>query len=180
MAKKAARKPGRKAAKPIAKKVKKSPAKKAKASMLDPQPVKTGRGPSPAEIGADVVALFNNGEWTKIEDKWWSPKVVSVEGAGVNMAWHGRPAVEAKNKWWADAHEMHGAYAEGPYVGSSGFGIKFRMEFAERATGKRHLMEEIGFYTVQDGKIVREEFLYGRKEEVKPRPRDVGLAPVGG
>lgn len=185
MAKKSARKPPRKPVKMSVKKPVKKPAK-AKAARagggakLAPKPVKTGRGPTPGEIGRDVVALFNAGDWARIEAKWWSPKVVSVEGEGVNMAWSGKPAVDAKNKWWIDSHDMHGAYAEGPYVGSSGFGIKFRMEFTERETGKRWVMDELGFYTVQDGKIVREEFMYGRKDEVKAKVREPALAPVGG
>lgn len=127
--------------------------------------VTTGSGPGPAEIGADVVALFNRGKFRQIEDKWWSPKIESIEGAGMNKGWRGRAAVEGKNAWWMSMHTIHGASAEGPYVGSSGFAVKFRMDVEEKATRKRWTMEEVGVYTVRNGKIVREEFMYGPTTE---------------
>ncbi|MBX3358650.1 MAG: nuclear transport factor 2 family protein [Phycisphaeraceae bacterium] len=131
----------------------------ARASSLAPKPVKTGRGATPMQIGRELVDSFNRGQ-IAINDKLWSPKIVSVEGLGVESAWHGRKAVDAKNAWWNEGHVIHGASAEGPYVGASGFAVKFRMDVEERATGTRQLIEEIGTYSVKDGKIVREEFMY--------------------
>jgi hypothetical protein len=58
-------------------------------------------------------------------------------------------------------HRLHGASAEGPYIGASGFSVKFAMDVEDTTTNDRSLMEEIGVYTVQNGKIVREEFMYG-------------------
>lgn len=132
--------------------------------------VSTGTGPGPAEIGADLVALFNRGKWKQIEDKWWSPGIESIEGVGVNQGWRGRAAVDGKNAWWTSMHTMHGASAEGPYVGSTGFAVKFRMDVEEKATGKRWTMDEIGVYTVQNGKIIREEFMYGDRTEQSGAP----------
>lgn len=140
-------------------KAKKTKGKK-KAAGLAPKPVTTGKGASPVEIGADLVALFNSGKGDEVERKWWSKKIVSVEGVGVNLAWHGRKAVEAKNNEWMATHKIHGAVAEGPYVGSSGFSVKFRMDVEDTTTGKRETMEEVGVYTVEKGKIAREEFMY--------------------
>ena len=127
----------------------------------NPATVTTGSGASPMEIGQDLVARFNAGQMGgEIEDAWWSPDITSVEGVGVAMAWSGRDKVEEKNRGWMEAHRVHGASAEGPYVGASGFAVKFRMDVEDTATGKRENMEEIGVYTVQNGKIVREEFMY--------------------
>lgn len=127
--------------------------------------VSTGPGPGPAEIGADLVALFNRGKISEVERKHWSPKIESIEGGGVNLGWRGLAAVNAKNAEWYAAHVFNGGSAEGPYVGSSGFAVKFRMDITEKAGGKRVVMEEVGVYTVQGGKIVREEFMYGGKTE---------------
>ena len=129
------------------------------AKVKSPYPVTTGKGPSAAEVGNSLVQMFNSGKVKEVEDKWWAPSIVSVEGFG--MAWAGRKAVDEKNKKWDEENEVVGAAAEGPYVGASGFGVKFKVEVVERATGKRMKMEEIGVYQVQDGKIVREEFMYG-------------------
>jgi hypothetical protein len=124
-----------------------------------PFTVSTGRGPSAAEIGKSLVELYNAGKWDEPCRLWWSPDIVSVEGMG--MAWAGRRAVDAKNEGWNKEHTPLGGSAEGPFVGASGFSVKFRMEIKENATGNITRMEEIGVYTVQDGKIVREEFMYG-------------------
>jgi hypothetical protein len=131
-----------------------------KKDKLAPTPVTTGKGPSPAEIGADFVAMFNRGEWDKIEDKYYDKKLVSIEGVGVNLAWHGRKAVRAKSEAWTADHQIHGASAEGPFVGSTGFAVRFKMDVETKSTGTREVMDEIAVYTVLKGKVVREEFMY--------------------
>lgn len=142
---------------------KKSKARKpAKRSGAVPTPIKTGRGPTPAQIGRDLVRLFNQGLFSQIEDKYWSPKVVSIEGGPVALAWNGRKAVEQKNQGWYAKHVIHGAAAEGPFIGATGFAVRFRIEVEVKDTGARHTMEEVGAYTVQNGKIVREEFMYAQ------------------
>jgi hypothetical protein len=134
----------------------------ARPASTAPKPVKTGRGSTPLEVGKDLVAMYNQGHFQQIEDKWYSPKIVSVEGVGVEQAWTGIKAVRAKNQWWLSKHTIHGAAAEGPYVGATGFAVRFRIDVETRDTGQRELMEEIGVYTVHNGKIVREEFMYAR------------------
>lgn len=159
-----------KAAKPALKKASKAPGKaEPKASggsSLAPRPVSTGPGPSAAEVGAQLIAACNRGDY-HLNDKLWSPGVVSIEGVGVGLAWHGRKAVDAKNAGWNEGHTIHGVSAEGPFVGSTGFTVRFRMDVEDKSTRKRVLMHEVGVYTVKNGKIVQEEFMYGPVEPVK-------------
>lgn len=164
-AKKPAAKPSKKASKPATKKSagKKPAGKKAapKRDPLAPIPVSTGGGMTPAEVGKSLVEMFNAGQMKEIEEKWWNPsKITSVEGVGVGLSWVGKKAVDAKNAGWMAEHAIHGASAEGPFVGSSGFAVKFKMDVETRSTGHRSVMEEVGVYTVENGKIVREEFMY--------------------
>jgi len=179
-------KPGAKsAAKPAAKKsAKKSSAKaparkpamkKARSSKpasatpaQNPSAVSTGNGASAGDVGRDIVQMFNKGLFKEIETKYWSPGVISVEGEGVAMAWHGREAVEGKNAWWSSTHRIHGASAEGPFVGASGFAIKFAMDVEDTSNSSRVLMEEVGVYQILNGKIAREEFMYGKATPVTP------------
>lgn len=161
MAKKTKKKPAR-AAKPPAKKKKSSKA----AASKGPTTVSTGRGPGPAEIGGDLVAMFNRGLMKEIEDKWYSPKIVSIEGVGVAMAWHGRKAVTEKSDQWTATHRIHGASAEGPYLGATGFAVKFALDVEDTEADTRTMMEEVGVYTVENGKIVREEFMYGKSTPI--------------
>ncbi len=55
---------------------------------------------------------------------------------------------------------IHGASTEGPFVVSTGFAVRFRMDVETKSTGQRRVMDEVGVYTVEDGKIVCEEFMY--------------------
>lgn len=159
-------KKSKKSAKPVKKSVKK-PVKKAakkvaksapKRDPLAPVPVNTGPGATPMDLGAKLVADFNSGKMHLTDA--WSKDIVSIEGLGTSMAWHGRKGVDAKNEWWMSDHIVHGARAEGPYVGATGFGVKFEMDVETKSTGKREKMVEIGVYTVKSGKIVQEEFMY--------------------
>lgn len=158
--KKAAKKPAR-ASKP---KPKAKPASGAPTFPGGPKRITTGPGPSAEQIGKELVANFNKGEF-EINAKLWSPKLIGIEGSG--LAWHGMKNVEAKNKFWGTTNAVHGASAEGPYIGSTGFAVKFKMDVEDKSTGRRTIMEEIGVYTVKNGKIVQEEFMYGSMTPVE-------------
>lgn len=162
-AKKASKKATKKASKKQAGRTVSSRTKtSASRAPRNPLPITTGRGPGPAEIGGDLVAMFNRGQMAEIEAKWYSPKIVSIEGGDVSMAWSGMKAVQEKSAQWMATHRIHGASAEGPYVGASGFAVKFTMDVEDTAANTRGMLEEVGVYQVEDGKIVREEFMYGK------------------
>ena len=182
MAKKTAKKT---AAKGVGKKaaVKKSPAKKLASKpatktvavkkpaasavkaekLVGMHPISTGSGASAMEIGSAVVAHLNSGahDDTPLWDKHWSRDFASIEGMGANLAWHGRKAVFEKCQSWMNDNTVHGCRAEGPFVGSTGFSVHITMDVEEKKTGNRRTMREVAVYTVQDGKVVREEFMYG-------------------
>lgn len=152
-------------AKKISKKSASKPAPKKSAAPKKPKAaagkrVSTGSGANPEAVGQALVEMFNRAQFEQIEAKFWSPAIESIEGFG--MAWKGRAAVESKNADWMSKNTIRGASAEGPYVGATGFAVKFRMEVEDKATTKRTIMEEVGVYTIKNGKIIREEFMYGR------------------
>jgi len=164
MAKKKSSKTAAKA-KPAQKSSKKSAAKAApKKKPGTPKDIRkagTGGGASAGEVGRALVSMFNKGQFHEIEQKFWSPAIVSCEGEGVGMEWVGRKAVARKGADWSAQNRIHGASAEGPFVGATGFAVKFRMDVECLTDGKRNVMEEVGVYTIRNGKIVREEFMYG-------------------
>jgi ketosteroid isomerase-like protein len=49
---------------------------------------------------------------------------------------------------------------EGPYVNGDEFVVRFTMDVTPKATGKRMKMDEVGVYSVKNGKIVAERFCY--------------------
>lgn len=141
---------------------KKDPKKGKKAAKaLEPKLVKTGKGASPLEVGQAVVAGFNaHKPERELWDAHWSRKVESIEGLGVSMKWVGRKAMEAKGAQWMATHKIYAASAEGPFVGATGFAVRFSMDVEDTTTGKREMMHEVGVYTVKSGKVVCEEFMY--------------------
>ena len=144
-----------------ARKPKKAPKRKApakKAASAGPKPVKTGKGPTPLEVAKQFTDLLRAGRYAEVEERWLAPSIESVEGHGASMAWKGKKNVLAKYRAWEADNEFVDPKIEGPWVGATGFAVKFVGHVLHKASGERHAMEEIAVYTVRDGKVVREEF----------------------
>jgi hypothetical protein len=117
------------------------------------------------QIGKDTVAHINSGASSDFPlwDKHWHSDFVSVEGDG--MEFKGRKAVEGKHEWWFNNFTVHSCKAQGPYVGKDGFALSLTMDIeAKDGSFPRMTMQEIAHYTVQDGKVTREEF-FGPPQE---------------
>ena len=57
-------------------------------------------------------------------------------------------------------HEIHSVEVEGPYVNGNQFVVRFTMDVTPKG-GQRMQKDEMGVYTLADGKIVEERFFYG-------------------
>jgi ketosteroid isomerase-like protein len=49
---------------------------------------------------------------------------------------------------------------QGPFLGDRQFAVRYEFDTTSKETGQRNRMAEMALYTVEDGKIVREEFYY--------------------
>jgi hypothetical protein len=115
------------------------------------------------EVGKKLVELCNQGKQFQVMETLYSQDIVSVEAQtmpGMEATTHGLQGVIAKSKWWVDNHEVHSSVTEGPWPNGDRFIVKFKFDVTNKPSGKRFVMEETGLYTVQNGKIVREEFFY--------------------
>ena len=115
------------------------------------------------EIGDKLVALCKQGKNLEAIESLYSSDIVSVEaGTMPNMAQtqNGIEAIKGKNKWWSENHEVHGGEVNGPYPNGDQFIVHFKFDVTPKHSGQRMTMEEMGLYTVKDGKITREEFFY--------------------
>ena len=114
------------------------------------------------EIAKDLVELCRVGKFDEAGEKYWADDVVSLEAMPGDMAeMRGKDAVRAKGEWWASANEVHGVEVEGPWVNGDQFVVRFTIDQTVKATGERLRMDEVGLYTIRDGKIAEEKFLYG-------------------
>lgn len=116
-----------------------------------------------AEIAKKYVALVKEHKNEECLNELFAKDATSVEAAtppvGERTA-KGIEAIAAKSKWWMDNHEVHKAEVFGPYPHDDRFAVRFLYDITNKPSGKRMTMDEVGLFTVQNGKIVREEFFY--------------------
>jgi hypothetical protein len=116
------------------------------------------------EIGQKYVALVKEGQADECIDTLYAKDAVSVEafvppGAGERTA-KGVEAIHGKSKWWRDNNTVHKAEVFGPYPHDDRFAVRFVYDVTNKGTGKRVMMDEVGLFTIKDGKIAKEEFFY--------------------
>lgn len=117
------------------------------------------------EIGKRLVAYCQEGKGLEAVDALYDEKVVSIEAESSDALparMEGIEAIRGKNTWWYDSHEVHESSAAGPFCGhrEDQFAAVFEMDVTLKTTGIRSKLAEVALYTVSNGKIVQEEFLY--------------------
>jgi ketosteroid isomerase-like protein len=105
------------------------------------------------------VELCNQGKNFDVMREMYSDDIASVEAGG--NATVGKTAVIQKSERWAAGLTIHGETVRGPFFHGQGeFAVIFNFDVTPKATGQRQTQEEVGVYTVKDGKIVKEQFYY--------------------
>jgi ketosteroid isomerase-like protein len=115
------------------------------------------------EVGKRYVALVKEGKNEVILSELFTKDTVSIEAGappGQDRAARGLDAIKAKSQWWRDNHTVHGAEVSGPYPNDDRFAVRFVFDVTHEPSGKRFSMDEIGLFTVSNGKITKEEFFY--------------------
>ncbi len=104
-----------------------------------------------AETEADALATLYASDVVSVE-------AVTMEG-GMDRVFTGLEALKGKHAWWNANTEMHAFSVDGPFFHDDDrFGLIFEIDVTMKDSGQRMQMKELAIYTVQDGKIVREEF----------------------
>jgi ketosteroid isomerase-like protein len=117
---------------------------------------------STQELAKAFTQLCKDGKFDEAGQRFWSEDVVSREPMEGEMAMmKGRAAVQKKGEWWYANHEIHGVKVEGPYVHGDQFVVRFSMDVTPKG-GARMSMDEVGLYTVKDGKISEERFFFNQ------------------
>ena len=70
-----------------------------------------------------------------------------------------RPS-RVKNEWWFANHDIHRAEVNGPFLGEDQFAVQYSYDITFKPTGRRTAGTEMALYTVEDGRVVREQFFY--------------------
>jgi ketosteroid isomerase-like protein len=118
---------------------------------------------STSEVGKRYAALCKEGKNETILRELFTKDTVSVEAGappGQDRTAKGLDAIVAKSRWWQENHTVHKAEIFGPYPHDDRFAIRFVYDVTNKPSGKRFSMDEVGLFTVLNGKIVKEEFFY--------------------
>ena len=115
------------------------------------------------EIGKRYVALCQQGKNDACLEELYAKNAVSVEAAmppGIDRTSKGLDAIRAKGKDWGESHVVHKAEVTGPFPNENRFAVHFTFDVTDKPSGKRTKMDEVGLFTIENGKITREEFFY--------------------
>jgi hypothetical protein len=118
---------------------------------------------SATEVANKYVALCKEGKNEECLDTLFAKDAVSVEAGvppGVDRTANGLEAIRGKSKWWNENHTVHKAEVFGPYPHDDRFAVRFLYDITNKPSGQRFTMDEVGLFTVANGKITREEFFY--------------------
>ena len=114
------------------------------------------------EIANQLADLCRQGKSDEAK-ALYAPDAVSVEAfapPGMQREAHGLAAIKAKGEWWRANHEIHAASVTGPWPSADSFVVGFQYDVTNKPSGQRMKMDEVGLFSVANGKIVREEFFY--------------------
>ena len=114
------------------------------------------------EVAKKVVELCRKQAWKEAVDTLYANNIVSVEARtmdGSSPETRGVEGVHKKVEWWTNNMEVHSFKVSGPFVAHDRFVVQYDVDVTDKESKKRFQMSEVGVYSVQDGKIVREEFL---------------------
>jgi ketosteroid isomerase-like protein len=115
------------------------------------------------DIANKLVELCRQGKNDDALGTLFSDNAVSVEALappGGEQQAKGLAAIRAKGEWWVNNHEIHSAAITGPWPHGDRFIVGFQYDVTNKPSGQRMKMDEVGLYTIENGKIVREEFFY--------------------
>lgn len=125
-----------------------------------------------SEVANKFVTLCREGKNFEVMQTMYDEEIVSVEAVRRKTGSFetiGKSTVIQKSAEWAQAHQIHGATVDGPFLLGDQFAVVFEFDVTPKATGKRVKDREIAVYTVAKGLIVKEEFFYGDGAEALAR-----------
>jgi hypothetical protein len=115
------------------------------------------------EIAKKLVAHCRKGEWEAAQKALYAKDAMSIEpesSPAFEKETKGLDAIiEKGHKFNSMVEKYHSITVSDPLVAGDAFAITLAMDMEMKGRG-RTPMSEIGVYTVEDGKIVSEQFFY--------------------
>lgn len=118
------------------------------------------------DVATGIAELCRQFRFLDAVELYYAPSIVSVESLdfGLGREQRGIDAIRQKHAFWEANNETHGVSVNGPYLGidaaANQFALNFVWDLTPKATGVRKELNEVALYTVENGKVVHEEFFY--------------------
>lgn len=115
------------------------------------------------EVGRKLVELCRKGDNLAAVNSLYADEVDSQEAMampGMPDHLHGIEAIRRKNREWMQTMEVHSMDVSGPFPLGDRFAVYYKVDATDKTNKKRMKFEEVGLYTVRNGKVVKEEFFY--------------------
>lgn len=115
-------------------------------------------------VGKRLVQLCNELKNLEAVNTLYADNIVSIEPMGNEQMpprMEGIDAIRKKNEWFFSTHEIHSSTADGPWPNGNQFIVHFRIDVTATEgpmKGQRMNLQEAGLYTIENGKVVREQF----------------------
>ncbi|MEO0965649.1 MAG: nuclear transport factor 2 family protein [Planctomycetota bacterium] len=117
-------------------------------------------------VGKRLVELCKQGQNLAAIDELYADDVVTVEVGempGFSQRTEDKASIKAENEKWLSMHEIHGGDVKGPWPHGDRFAVMFSTDMTAKEgpmAGQRMQGDELGLYTVRDGKISHVEWFY--------------------
>lgn len=114
------------------------------------------------EVATRLVELCRKGQYEQVVKELYSPEIVSVEPEGVpNRIVKGLEGIAEKSKMFESKLEkVNSSVVSDPIVAENFFACNMLMNVQMKGIPHAIDMDEVCVYTVNNGKIVKEEFFY--------------------
>lgn len=114
------------------------------------------------EVANRLVELCRAGKFEQAVNELYSPNIVSVEPEGMpNRIVQGLEAIAQKSeKFESMLEKVNSSIISDPIVAENFFSCTMLMNVQFKGAPVSTDMDEVCVYTVNDGKIVKEEFFY--------------------
>ncbi|NRA63918.1 MAG: nuclear transport factor 2 family protein [Pseudobacteriovorax sp.] len=109
-------------------------------------------------IGEKLVGYCKEGKEDICLKELYAENAHSIEPDGTTAK--NIDEIRGKHQWWAENFEVHSGQVTGPFPHGDRFAVIFDMDTTNKQSQQRSQMKEVGLYTVEQGKIVKEEFFY--------------------
>ena len=114
------------------------------------------------EVANRLVSLCREGKHEQVVKELYAPNIVSIEPEGTpNRIVEGLEAIIAKGEQFDSRIEkVNSSFISDPVVADNFFSCSMRMNVNMKGVPVPVDMNEVCLYTVNDGKIVQEQFFY--------------------